>query len=92
MRREVEAFRQVLHHGGDPAPPPAFSEDEVTQQEAQRIADVQANGRDPGPISNSGRAGKSPRAEAGHETTQARHQPGNAAASPEILGGPPVEP
>ena len=47
MRREVKPSRQVLHDGGDPAPPPAFGEDEIAQQKTQTIADVQANGRNP---------------------------------------------
>ena len=91
MGSGVEAPGEIFHHGGDAAAPPALGEDEVAEQETQRVADIEPNGSDTRAIGDTGCTGEGPGTEAGHEATEARDQPGNAAAAAKIFGRAAVE-
>src|SRR5580765_741157 len=91
MSSGVEAAREIFHHGGDTAASPALGEDEVAEQKTQGVSDIESNGRDTRAIGDAGGSGEGPGTEAGHKTTEAGDQPGNAAPATKIFGRAPVE-
>src|SRR5262249_46646929 len=91
MRSRIEAARQIFHHGRYAAAAPACGEHEVTEQETQSVPDVKADGCHTRTVCHPSGPRERPRAESGHETTQACDQPGNAAAASKVFGRAAVE-
>src|SRR5450432_1618955 len=91
MGRRIKAPGKIFHHRSDPAAPPAFREDEIAEQKAQSISDIQPSRRNPRAVSHPRSSSKSPRAEASHKAAQPSHQPRDPVPSPKIFRRSPVK-